>query len=92
MAIVTSAIGAASNPRKSVADVYTRSEKGLWDGEPGAIVAACERAHPDFFSDRSGCCDPDRKRALIKKKALVGRIMNQIYCDGQPKHGKEMRP
>lgn len=77
-----------ADPSQSISDVYEVSEKGLWDGEPELVMRTCERAFPDFFDDHEGVATPSRQTAEVKKKGLIGRIMNHNYCDGKPKHGK----
>ncbi len=83
VALVASTTPAGGGRKGSIADAYVRSDKGLWDGEPASLVAACERFKPDFFDGHRSTLN------AIRKKALVGRVMNSVFHDGQAKHGKE---
>lgn len=84
---VVSATMRPSMPDETILFGYLHSEKGLYDGEPEALLQAIEDIDSGFFDTfpRKPNTVPD----AAFKKAAIGEAMRSFFRCGIPAHGKK---
>lgn len=84
---VASATMRPSAPNETILFGYLHSEKGLYDGEPEALLQAIEDLDSEFFDTFPR--KPETALDATFKKAAIGDAMRAFFRCGIPAHGKK---
>lgn len=77
-----------SNPGESIAKAFRKSSKGLHDGEPELMLRTIEARFGKGVFDECPRKDMSVPMTGVQKKALIGKVMKDVFRAGRAAHGK----